>query len=723
VRRVPALCVGAAIVSCGAVVEAQPTGRADASSSPIGAVSRAVTFHRDVAPILRERCAGCHQPGGGAPFPLLEYRDARRRASLIARVTATRYMPPWKPQQGHGTFANDRRLTDAQIALLEQWANSGALEGSAAESTADRTSTEPALGPPDIVLTMPEPFMLPADGADTIRSFVIPGPPGRGRYVAALDFRPGDSGAVHHANIKLDSSGSSRRLDADDPVPGFEGANRDARFPDGYFLGWTPGQRPAASPEQAWYLPAGTDLIVELHLTPTGKTETVQCSVGLFLTDAAPTRTPLMIRLGSQRIDIAAGAQAHVSADRYTLPVDVDLLAVQPHAHHLARSVQGYARLPDGRRESLIDIRDWDFRWQDVYRYTHPVRLPRGTVLEVAFTYDNSSANPRNPNQPPRRVRFGQTSAAEMGDLWLQVVTADPGDRLLLDRDYRPKMLNEDVAGDETMLAANPTDASLRMDLALCYLAAGRADEAVAQLEWVIEHGANPLAAHYELGRILLNRHRLDEAGQQFRRVLELAPDSSESYNNLGVIAYQRETTAEAIRLFGAAVRLRDTAEGRYNLGRALVRADRPDEAIEQYLAALRLEPDDADTHVGLGAILVARGDTRAALIHYRAALQAQPDFVSALTDLAWLLATSDDVAIRQPEAAVRLAERAARLTQSKNAIVLDTLAISYFTARRTDDAVRTARAAIDLALSANDRTMAERIRVRLQAYEADAPP
>ena len=167
----------------------------------------------------------------------------------------------------------------------------------------------------------------------------------------------------------------------------------------------------------------------------------MQSSVGLFLTDVAPSRTPFMIRLGSQRIDIPAGAQAYVSADRYVLPVDVELLAVQPHAHNLARSIKGFARLPDGRREWLIDIPDWDFRWQDVYRYADPVRLPRGTVLEMEYTYDNSTRNPRNPNRPPRRVTFGQTSASEMGDLWLQVATASDGDRAALEADYAPKML------------------------------------------------------------------------------------------------------------------------------------------------------------------------------------------------------------------------------------------------------------------------------------------
>jgi hypothetical protein len=463
------------------------------------AYAQPITFNRDVVPILEEKCIACHRPGGGAPFSLVAFSDARSRAGLIARVTQTRYMPPWKPQPGHGAFADDRRLSDAQVALIQRWVRDGAVEGDPApRSRPQTTEKEWDLGTPDVVVTMPDPYVLSGEGADTIRSFVIPVPVGRSRFVKAVEFHAGDVRVVHHANIKIDSSRSSRRLDAEDADPGFDGSSPQARFPDGYFLGWTPGQRPHVSPGDAWHLPAGADLIVELHMTPTGRAERVQVSVGLFLTDVAPSRTPYMIRLGSQRIDIPAGAQRYVTSDRYVLPVDVEVLAVQPHAHNLARSVQGYARFPDGRREWLIDIPDWDFRWQDVYRYMNPVRLPRGTVLEMEYTYDNSARNPRNPHQPPRRVTFGQTSSAEMGDLWLQVATASRKERETLDADYAPKMLREDIAGDETMVAANPADPRLRMDLAFCYLAAGRKDDAVAELQRSLDLDPNSAAGHYE---------------------------------------------------------------------------------------------------------------------------------------------------------------------------------------------------------------------------------
>ena len=681
------------------------------------------TFSRDIAPILREHCVACHRPEGAAPFSLATFADARARASLMVRATSARFMPPWKPQPGHGDFAEARHLTDQQIAVIKRWAESGAPEGDPLERPIVSASGDAwEFGAPDLVVTMPEAYTVAAEGADVIRSFVIPVAGARGRFVRALEFHAGNARVVHHANIKVDATGSSRRLDAEDAGPGFAGSSRDAKFPDGYFLGWTPGQRAHASPGNAWYLPAGADLVVELHLTPTGKAERVQSSIGLFLSDRAPSRTPYMIRLGSQRIDIPPGADAYVTSDRYALPVDVDLIAVQPHAHNLARTIKGYAQLPDGRREWLIDIADWDFRWQDVYRYAAPVHLPRGTVLEVEYTYDNSGANPRNPNRPPRRVTFGQTASSEMGDLWLQVSTASDRDRELLDADFTPKMLREDIAGDETTLLTHPDDARLRRDLALCYLEDGRTDDAIAEFERSLSLEPDAVDQHYELGVILLRTNKFEAAAMHFRRAVELKPDDAESYNGLGAIAYARGASDEAIRLFQQSVRARDNALAHYNLGRTFAGARRLDEAVAQYEAALAMKSDDPDAHVGLGAVLVERGQGSAAVTHYRDALRIKPDLVSAMTNLAWVLATSTEPALRQPSEAVRLAEQAVRLSDSKNAVILDTLAVSYFEAGRAGDAVRTARAAVDRAVADHDEATANRLRARLRAFEDHDP-
>ena len=160
-------------------------------------------------------------------------------------------------------------------------------------------------------------------------------------------------------------------------------------------------------------------------MQPSGKPEAVSPSIGLYFGDQAPTRTPAMLRLGRQNIDIPAGDARYTVSDSYLLPVDVEVEAVQPHAHYRLRDVHGVATLPDGTTKALIDIKDWDFRWQHVYRFVTPLRLPKGTRLSMQYTYDNSAANARNPQRPPARARWGQRSSDEMGDLWIQVLTRD----------------------------------------------------------------------------------------------------------------------------------------------------------------------------------------------------------------------------------------------------------------------------------------------------------
>ena len=445
----------------------------------------AVTFARNIAPLLATHCAACHQPDGVAPFSVLTYRDVRPWARAIRQSVRTRSMPPWKPEPGYGgPFVGERRLSDAEIGLVADWVDAGAPEGDAADLPTMRERDAGAggwrLGTPDLVVEMPEPYTLRAggDGDDILRNFAIPIPVRETRYVKGLEFQPGNPRVVHHANLKIDPTPASRRLDAEDPEPGYQGVTPfSARFPRGYFLGWTPGQaRPLEAEGMAWRLDPGSDLLVELHLTPREEPEPVQPRIGFFFTDEAPTKNPFTIRLGKQDLVIPPGAAEYRSVDRYVLPVDVEVHGVQPHAHYLAEEVRGYATLPDGTRRSLIRIDDWDFHWQDFYRYETPFVLPRGTELAMEFTYDNSVGNPDNRFAPPRPVRWGQDSSNEMGDLWIQVVPVRPADLEPLIRDRRPTELAEDIVGFEMELAADPDQVMMHDDVASLYLQFGKID-------------------------------------------------------------------------------------------------------------------------------------------------------------------------------------------------------------------------------------------------------
>jgi len=574
-----------------------------------------LTFARDVAPILFRECAPCHRPDGPAPFSLTTYDAARRRAAQIARVTSARIMPPWKPEAGLPHFVGERRLTDTEIRTIDRWVRDGAAEGDANDlPPAPRFTPGWQLGEPDIVLTFPE-YVLRPDGADVFRNFVLPVPGEGRRYVRGLEFRPGNA-SVHHANIRIDPTPASRRLDEADPAPGYEGEIlNSADYPDGHFLGWTPGQAPPLPQNDlAWRLERGSDVVVQLHLRPTGKPERVQPSIGLFLASGPPQRTPTVVRLGRQNIDIPAGAAGYTVRDSFVLPVDVELRAIQPHAHYRATTLNAWAALPGGERRPLIAIRNWDFNWQDQYRYAEPFWVPAGTTIEMEYVFDNSERNPRNPDHPPTRVSWGWRTSDEMADVWIQVMTRSDADRKRLAAGARRKMAAEDIVGCETVIAREPEYVAVRNDAALLYMelgqpqaalrhfeavrqlqpqsarawynvavaleALGKPTDAVPQYEMALRLDASYSLAHNNLGNLFLADRRLDEARREYERAVAFGPANAEAHNNLGALLIAAAETTRAIELLQRAIALRpEYPEAYFNLSRALAAAGRRDEA------------------------------------------------------------------------------------------------------------------------------------------------
>jgi tetratricopeptide (TPR) repeat protein len=436
-------------------------------------------------------------------------------------------------------------------------------------------------------------------------------------------------------------------------------------YPDGHFLGWTPGQVAPLLPKGlAWRLEAGADLVVEIHFVPTGKPESVQPSIGLFYTDEPPERTPTMLRLGKQNIDIPAGQKDYVTTDSFVLPVDVEVLAVQPHAHYRAHEVVGTATLPDGTTKPLIYIKDWDFLWQHVYRYVTPLSLPKGTTLSMRITYDNSADNPRNPQLPPVRVHWGQQSTEEMGDIWVQLLARDERDLHQLTASIRPKHLTEDLVGFEALSRAEPNRVDTHNDIAVMY---------------------------DELGRFA-------DAATHFAAVVKLQPDSAAAHYNLGTEIAALGNTAEAIVQFREALRLKpDYALAHNNLGHALVRMGNLGEAREQFTEAATFDPKLADARYNIGALDAADGNTSAALARFREAVRLQPEWLQAVGTLAWVLATAPSDSLRSPDEAVQLATRAADATDHRDAEMLDILAAAEAAAGRFELAAATCDNALAL--------------------------
>ncbi len=548
-----------------------------------------VTYSRNVAPLVADRCESCHHAGGPAPFALSTYADVKRRAALIASVTKNRYMPPWKADPSDGPFVGQHPLSDHEIAMIQQWVDEGAIEGESVTGRQSAGSTRPAarnpqfatwqLGKPDLVVTMPQAYALQAEGADIFRIFVLPLSVSERRYVRGLEFHPGNASVVHHANIRIDNTRASRTLDAADPGPGYTGLIPNAaHYPEGHFLGWTPGQvAPLLPKELAWTLDPNTDLVVETHMQPTGKSEPVQLSVGFYFSDQPPTETPAMLRLGRQDIDIPAGEPRYTITDSYVLPVDARVEAIQPHAHYRAREIRGVATLPNGATRTLIHIQDWDFRWQHVFQYASPFWLPKGTTLSMEYRYDNSDANVRNPERPPKRARWGQRSSDEMGDLWIQVLTRNEPDLVTLTREFRKKVAAEDVIGYETELERHPSDAGLHDDAALLCLELGRPERAVDHFNASLAIKGPSAMAYYNIGTALTHLRKLDEAADEFRRAIALDPSYANAHNNLGNVLLAQQKFDEAIREFGEVVRLQpDSKAAASNLAAAKALARKP---------------------------------------------------------------------------------------------------------------------------------------------------
>ena len=555
--------IGLAIASDNAVA-----GQAD-SAATRPASQTALTFSRNVAPIIFKRCSPCHRPDQVAPFNLLDYSDVKKRTHQIAEVTSKRLMPPWPPEANYGQFEAERRLTEAELSTLQRWIAEGTVEGNRADLPAPPSWPDGwFLGKPDLVVTMPKPFTLPAEGRDAYRNFVLAIPTTEKRYVRAVELRPGNARIVHHAFMFLDQTGQARRLDGKEAQPG---APYGTQMPAGQFLSYQPGRMPALAPDGlAWTLEKGSFLVLQAHLKPTGKPELLQASVGFYFTDLAPTNTPFKVGLTSYTIDIPAGNSNYVVRDSFVLPVAASAVAVLPHAHYLARETKGFASLPSGAIIPLIHIQNWDFDWQGAYRYAQPVFLPKGSTLSMEFTYDNSTNNARNPNSPPKPVTYGEQSSDEMAELWLQLLTRNADDRKLLTREYALKNDRVFYERSQFLLKKNPDDPK----------------------------------GHFTLAVILLNQEKTAEAMRHFKLAIAAKPDYGEAHFTLGVVQLMNGNLAGAEAAFRNAIRSDpEDYRAQGSLGNVFLQRGELEEAAAQFAKALAINPNDATARENLEMI------------------------------------------------------------------------------------------------------------------------
>ena len=405
-----------------AVAETKPVGCLF-EMPPKGNKKANVTYTRDIAPIIQTRCLNCHREGQVAPFALADYDQTAKRAKQIVRVTQDRIMPPWIPSPGHDKFVAERWLTDRELELFKTWAETGRAKGDDADlPPAPKFAEGWRLGQPDLIVKMAEPFTVPADGPDLLQNFVIPIDIAEDKLVAAIEFHPGNKRVAHHSVLFLDASGAARKLDKETPEPGYANFGGPGFLPSGALGGWSVGNTPRPLPNgMGRYLKKGSDLVVQMHYHPTGKEETDQSEIGLYfvkkpVTESLKEPATLVgsIWMANYEMDIAAGEKDYRRSTSYTLPKEVIMVGVVPHMHLLGKAMKVTATLPDKTAKTLIDIKNWNYNWQDEYYYERPFKLHAGTRLDVEAVFDNSDGNPSNPSSPPKRVTWGDGTKDEM---------------------------------------------------------------------------------------------------------------------------------------------------------------------------------------------------------------------------------------------------------------------------------------------------------------------
>jgi tetratricopeptide (TPR) repeat protein len=373
--------------------------------------------------------------------------------------------------------------------------------------------------------------------------------------------------------------------------------------PRGEFLSWQPGATPSFG--RSWRLTKGSDLVLQLHMRPGGKPEPIQSSLAFYFTDEPPARPAFSFMLRSTTIDIPAGEKNYIVDSEYTLPVDVELTGILPHAHYLGKQLEAWAILPDQTRQPLILIKNWDFNWQGDYLYATPLSLPRGTRLCMRYSFDNSEQNPRNPNHPPKRVRYGLNSTDEMAELSLQMVPLKAEDLPILIRDNMAKYaIPDSIARSRNVLKDAPDDATAHAKLGSALATGGQIEEGLKELRRAIALEPANVLAHFNLAVLLVSQGKIAEGTQEYEQVLRLDWNHYRAHNNLGLIYFKQGRLDLAARHFYNAIRINPNDDlANSNLARLFLTEGKLGQAKLQLEKLLEIIPDDPSAKAALAKV------------------------------------------------------------------------------------------------------------------------
>jgi len=363
-------------------------------------VAASPTFYRDVLPILQAHCQECHRAGQMAPMPLTTFSQVRPWAKSIRQMVRARTMPPWFADPCCGKFSNDRSLTPAEIDSIAQWVDAGSPAGDPASAAVPRNwPTGWNLGTPDAVFAIPKPFQVPSKGPVDYQRFVVPLGFQEDRWVQAVEVHPGARAVVHHVVVYIRERGETW-------VTGFTKAD--------ILQVYAPGTAPETWPEgMAKLIPAGADLIFEIHYTPNGKPAVDQTRAAVIFAKTPPAKRVLTLQMSNDHFEIPPGDPNYRVTAWGTLPNDALLLSFFPHMHLRGKSFEFTRILDNGQPQTLLRVPHYNFYWQLSYRLAVPLPLKKGTRLQWIAVFDNSPNNPRNPD-PSAEVHYGEQSDSEM---------------------------------------------------------------------------------------------------------------------------------------------------------------------------------------------------------------------------------------------------------------------------------------------------------------------
>jgi hypothetical protein len=422
------------------------------------------TWSANVARIIYDNCTSCHRTGEIAPFPLETYEQVSDFGYSVKRAVEKREMPPWPPAKGHGNFIGARTLSDADVKTIADWVDGGMPTGDL--SSAPKPPTFPSgsqLGTPDLVLRMSEKWTVQGNNKDVYRFFVLPTNLVKDRSVKAIEFRPGNAAVVHHVLYFLDTSGTARRKDAEDPQPGYSGFGDPGFETAVSFLGWVPGaQTRFYPPTIGSTMYKNSDLVIQVHYAPSTVEQTDQSLVNIFFHESDNVRQVQEFAMNPR--NLIAGQRFVIPANRvqsfktsFDIPLEISVIGIAPHMHLLGKDARAYAVSPIGDTIRLISLPVWDFHWQGGYTYKNPVRVPRGSKLYYEASYDNTINNLENPNNPPKQVTWGEATTDEMLLCYFHWLPFQPGDETLDMETKLPTSVNDESAFRGFSMEARPS--------------------------------------------------------------------------------------------------------------------------------------------------------------------------------------------------------------------------------------------------------------------------